>query len=911
MWLSLIVLTALALNCDVNCLDCSDSGNCASCDSGLYPSGSNCVACLSEPVVCVNLGPDSWTCYCSSTQSSTSLTAAPGPSSQCNPGYTCYICTSGTCLNGRSQCVTCPNLPVGCLQMDVDGNCVLCNDGYYLQNGKCELCYSSCSTCISADICTGCKSTYVEIAGFCCEPKCTSCNRSGCGGCVNGYLFENGQCNTCPDSCQSCFNGVCIPLSCPAKCSLCDKTGCHGCESGYYLASGICWQCSGICKTCDDTYHCTGCNDPLVLVGGSCCVNGCYDCFYGTCLKCDDNYLFDNYNCIPCPSSCESCVKGVCSKWKCSGNCNSCDSLGNCNLCNDGYYLRDYSCLKCSTGCLKCLSDTLCTSCDLPYHQVNGVCCDAMCGLCDSKGCLTCPTGFEFQNGVCNPCPVNCGGCPNGVCQKEVTPLVCPTGSYSDGTACQLCNPRCTKCDSAENCLECNSPFVLITGYCCSPSCSQCDWNQCQSCNNGYLFDNFNCVPCPDTCRSCTAGVCDGPATCIDGCDLCYTSTTCHICKDGYYLSDGICLACNPRCNKCGSLNLCYECKAPYSPFLGYCCPAGCTGCDWDKCSECSEGLFNDGVSCVTCPLTCSYCTGGICVPKCPDSCSTCTSSTSCTSCKTGFYLDVSTCPQCRPECTGCTTADSCNSCVSPLVLKNGVCCQASCTACNWSGCTGCYDGYKLDLGKCVTCPPECASCTGGVCNLPVVCNAGCATCTDSVTCNTCKVGYYFSNWSCPKCRSNCLACTTYDSCTSCANSLTLVSGICCTAGCRYCTWEKCITCENGYIYDGTTCKPCPSTCSSCTNGVCNTVVCPKNCKTCSGSTCLSCSDGYYLASGSCYLCYSSCKTCSAYYTCTSCPNGQFVFSGACCSNTCTKCNFSGCYACATGYRLVSGACIK
>ena len=117
------LLNGVCLQCQNNCMSCSDSVTCSNCNDGFYLNSSGtCVAC---PIAnCLNC-PSTTIC------------------SQCSEGYSgdnCeYFC--------EARCGLC-----------YSGVCFVCKEGFYMLNGSCEpshiLCgigvsYNECSECIS------------------------------------------------------------------------------------------------------------------------------------------------------------------------------------------------------------------------------------------------------------------------------------------------------------------------------------------------------------------------------------------------------------------------------------------------------------------------------------------------------------------------------------------------------------------------------------------------------------------------------------------------------------------------------------------------------------------------------------------------------------------------------------------
>ncbi|CAG2060640.1 unnamed protein product [Timema podura] len=163
--------------------------------------------------------------------------------------------------------------------------------------------------------------------------------------------------------------------------------------------------------------------------------------------------------------------------------------------------------------------------------------------------------------------------------------------------------------------------------------------------------------------------------------------------------------------------------------------------------------------------------------------------------------------------------------------------------------------------------------------------------------------GEYWEAGHCRPCHSTCETCTgpTEYNCISCESPLLLHGTQCLT------------TCLTGLYLDQDTCMPCLHTCQSCTSRVncthyySNHGVCAKcylSCMTCSGpdkTHCVSCPDEWQLAGGECS---------------PMCPGGFFLSRFGCqrCHPYCQTCAGEGrlnCTSCAAPFMLERGLCIK
>lgn len=143
-----------------------------------------------------------------------------------NTGY-CYACNSSY---GSSHCSQCTS---DCTESSrCTFQCTQCEDGYYLKDGKCSSCDSSCKTCDGP-------------------------TNQNCIECKDGlFLNDNGMCTGCDDTC----------VSCEGK-----STFCTSCKSHFYLTSnGECKECSDSCVECKDANTCTKCPEFQFMHEGKC-----------------------------------------------------------------------------------------------------------------------------------------------------------------------------------------------------------------------------------------------------------------------------------------------------------------------------------------------------------------------------------------------------------------------------------------------------------------------------------------------------------------------------------------------------------------------------------------------------------------------------------------------------------------
>ena len=192
--------------------------------------------------------------------------------SECeSPSGTCLSCKEGyEYINGKcnqyqsktpcKQCNEreyslegsgkCNQVDISCKTFDKkNGNCLTCEDGYGIINGKCIKClsgtYSNSQTNYN---CEECKEGEFSYPGWkkClpCQVSCTSCDKTTgkCWTCYKGHYLNtnNGKCDECPPGTYNEMNSL---------------TMCKECPKGTYARKGWgkCVTCGSICIDCDKT----------------------------------------------------------------------------------------------------------------------------------------------------------------------------------------------------------------------------------------------------------------------------------------------------------------------------------------------------------------------------------------------------------------------------------------------------------------------------------------------------------------------------------------------------------------------------------------------------------------------------------------------------------------------------------
>ena len=148
-----------------------------------------------------------------------------------------------------------------------------------------------------------------------CHQTCKTCSgeeENECLSCDIGYIFKEGKCLKCFETCNECkeqsFNikeQKCISCKYPNQLLQEDKGNClDNCLDGYYEDNKICRKCHSNCLTCnhsysEENYQCTSCKDNQLLeYDTKKCIN-----------KCDISYYEKSKMCFKCNSNCKSCSR--------------------------------------------------------------------------------------------------------------------------------------------------------------------------------------------------------------------------------------------------------------------------------------------------------------------------------------------------------------------------------------------------------------------------------------------------------------------------------------------------------------------------------------------------------------------------------------------------------------------------
>ncbi|KAL2100373.1 hypothetical protein ACEWY4_004767 [Coilia grayii] len=854
----------------------------------------------------------------------------------------------------------CRKCSENCLRCTASTICSECTEGYSLVGNRCQ---KSCAV-----------GTYLSEQGTCepCHPSCATCAGAGadaCQGCAVGYLIEEWNCvSSCSQGFYAAQQGsdISICRRCDASCLSCvggGRSNCSGCVEGHTLQDRVCvTECKdgeyldeqGACHACDATCHkcrgpknsdCINCASSLFLDEGQCvarCAAGRYEAG-GQCHRCD-------HTCAECvergPANCSSCDtdKFGMDRYLFQGQCvDSCPEAH--------FHTAEKTCEACPQQCQLCTSASRCLKCSPSYYLNHGVCTRLECGEGevedpDYDDCMPCEEG-------CKKCvlynPKHCMSCIEGYYKfEEGCYKHCPAKTYTveGDMTCVACDSNCVSCDEHE-CYWCETDLFLLDGKCvpdcpvgfygnedtqeceeCDESCRTCSGpedDECDSCQDGDMLQDGECIPEPESCPSKTFFNDDGECeSCHSSCESCDgpQKSDCVSCVRGRYLTvdqtcvlrcpvgrfgnrgNGVCEVCAVGCAQCTGLQQCQRCTSTRRKQL-YLQNGQCV-------QQCTRGF----------PV------GQVC-ESCAEGCLTCErNATHCLSCQEPLLLH-------KHECLA--------ACPPEHILRDGEClhCPAGCRRCTGAGlCAGKREGWRegkdtgregergrdrgreeekdggreserkggtsawppappehiLRDGECLHCPAGCWGCTdAGLCA-----GSHAAECTGHkvlfLKCETsyllheshcvveCPDGFYDDavGGVCGRCHPDCKLCDgpAAQQCDACADpNAALQNGACVTA----CPDRKYRDAHTGQCMDcDPSCHSCsgphPTSCTSCAEGLrldghgrCATLTtCPAR--------------HYADQDGECHQCHKYCQECMGpdRNHCLACSPAHFLLNGSC-----------------------------
>ena len=313
-------------------------------------------------------------------------------------------------IGEKEKCKECSSL--------LKGNCLSCNDGYYLpiESSNRPICSSCkiehCKKCIGTSsfvLCQECEEGFILD-----KNECKSINT------VTTEIEKTEDTATEEPEEEDCIIGI------EEKCFSCQKEkgkkkNCFECNEGFYLPTDS--QDKTKCEPCKKINNCISCNGTLNLP---------------ICNKCEIGYNLTSNKCEEI-----TCEKGENEK------CLLCNTEPNkkdeCFLCNDGYFIPDNAldrtkCSKCEIeGCKKCsgnLGKQKCIECEnYPLYYNGEIKSCNKCKLGEGENCLTC------KDNKCETCNVGYKLMPDGSCQLIDNSFMAVYNSTSTNVSTKLmCN---------------------------------------------------------------------------------------------------------------------------------------------------------------------------------------------------------------------------------------------------------------------------------------------------------------------------------------------------------------------------------------------------------------------------------------------------------------------------------------
>ena len=444
------------------------------------------------------------------------------------------------------------------------GQCNSCEGGYFLNEGdkRCILtdkCYKS-----NFGICINCISSYYL------DKKENKCKRQ-----ENDFLhcvetIDEKNCDKCETNYYFDKDGKCVSTN---FCSKSKNFECKECISGYYLAEDkscsteinckSAYRDKGICNWCSNNHY-LNLNNKCVPYSESEIELLFCKILTDKCIKCDNNYTFDE--------------EGKCVNTK---NCAESDE-GICTLCSKGYYLGyDKKCTN-KQHCIYSNDDYLCIECEDNYYLDNPYkTCKPVDNITKFENCKlsytgfqcsSCKKGFYLNNSdlLCYNNNINnkyykCSRVVAGICNE------CEEG-YFFGYGDYLCSKVefCLKSQDENSCIQCRPD------YCLDGKTKSCIYNK-------KINKNINYYRCLKTDEEGLCQECENGSNLKNG--LCFNDEDC-IEKDG-----DSCIKCvNKDENLYSCLNNIFGCVETAVP--------NCVSCNdlenLNKCTKCEDGFELD-----------------------------------------------------------------------------------------------------------------------------------------------------------------------------------------------------------------------------------------------------------------------------------------------------------------------------
>jgi len=478
--------------CEYVCLDGYYRSNdgCSACSAPHCPAGTYLSACNASTdsacAPCADPGSGFvWTSGCEYACASGQYWFNGSGCQRCDLNV---ACDNGWRLSACSQtsdsvCTECDQtLAMGSFEWTM-GCEFSCNQGFFLQNGKCLRC--STLACRAGTFPVNCTNVSDAACASCVPPSGNYLWTNGCEfKCSDGFFMRDGACVACtqfivcvpgfkPSACSRFKDVVCEPCEAPSNVSYVWTLGCqYACAGGYFLNGNQCKKCSaGPCAAGTFPVDCTA-NADLACVD---CAppSGSFLWTAGCSFECGGGYFKDGLAaCSPCSSDL-SCRPGnypkPCSHSsdaQCVG-CTNAPAAGyawtsGCDFrCLVGYY-RDplSSCTRCSAR--SCGVGTFQVACTATSDARCAQCMSSMPGdrfvWTDPACSFRCVSGYYLAN------LTFCEACSDPVCGAGLYKVGC---TVSADSSCALCSGGGVGVVWGVGCeFSCASGYVLTSGRC-------------------------------------------------------------------------------------------------------------------------------------------------------------------------------------------------------------------------------------------------------------------------------------------------------------------------------------------------------------------------------------------------------------------------------------------------------------
>ncbi|CAD8151416.1 unnamed protein product [Paramecium pentaurelia] len=356
-----------------SCLSCDESKNLwlnvnqCSCLDGYYMESFSCYLCL----------PTCLKCY---QQARTCTACHPGQNRildkeqcRCSNGYfqedndlVCSKCNDlcQNCNFTKDQCNSCYSSQNRRLNIDT----CICMDGFYDSGDLiCKKCPQKCKTCLNETTCLTCNEDQYRILSID-NITCT---------CQSGYFDQSPEntCGKCHSSCLECKQNNNFE-----SCTRCSHTR----EPKYKNSNVLLFECK--CRRGyyeSNNQECSNCADYLNPPINHYCYSKCGDGIIQWNEDCDDGNNIDRDTCYKCLNG-----NSFCFDYTCTGCL-----AGQCTGCIDGFYLtKEFICLPCNSSCKTCIERAdNCTDCIIYKEDQSG------CQMCDQN------LGYKISDSQCVP----------------------------------------------------------------------------------------------------------------------------------------------------------------------------------------------------------------------------------------------------------------------------------------------------------------------------------------------------------------------------------------------------------------------------------------------------------------------------------------------------------------------------